>query len=326
MKKRALVTGVSGMDGSHLAEHLLSLGYEVYGTVRFSSNLHNIKNSKDKINLLYGDITDANFIYKSILESQPDEIYHIAAISFSSEIWTNPLSTYQIDAISVVQFLEAIKNINPKIKFLTCSSSEIYDVISGGIDESTSANPISPYGISKLFAQNNIKMYRDKFGIYCCSAILFNHESERRSKNFVTKKISSGIANVYLKSTEKLVFGDITAKKDWGYSPEFVDAMQRMLQIDEPEDFILATQSLVSVQEIIEHGFKYINISNWQDYIEIDQKFTKNRVNKEIYGIIDKAKQKLNWTPQNSILSAIEKMIDFDIVETKESNKIFIVM
>ena len=219
MKKRALVTGVSGMDGSHLAEHLLSLGYEVYGTVRFSSNLHNIKNSKDKINLLYGDITDANFIYKSILESQPDEIYHIAAISFSSEIWTNPLSTYQIDAISVVQFLEAIKNINPKIKFLTCSSSEIYDVISGGIDESTSANPVSPYGISKLFAQNNIKMYRDKFGIYCCSAILFNHESERRSKNFVTKKISSGIANVYLKSTEKLVFGDITAKKDWGYSP-----------------------------------------------------------------------------------------------------------
>ena len=148
----------------------------------------------------------------------------------------------------------------------------------------------------------------------------------RRSKNFVTKKISSGIANVYLKSTEKLVFGDITAKKDWGYSPEFVDAMQRMLQIDEPEDFILATQSLVSVQEIIEHGFKYINISNWQDYIEIDQKFTKNRVNKEIYGIIDKAKQKLSWTPQTSILSAIEKMIDFDIVETKESNKIFIVM
>ena len=326
MKKRALITGVSGMDGSHLAEHLLSLGYDVYGTVRFSSNLRNIKNFKDNIKLIYGDITDANFIYKSILESQPDEIYHIAAISYSSEIWTNPISTYQIDAISVVQFLEAIKNINPKIKFLTCSSSEIYDVFSGGIDENTPANPVSPYGISKLFAQNNIRMYRDKFGIFCCSAILFNHESERRSSNFVTKKISSGIADIYLKSSNKITFGDITGKKDWGYAPEYVDAMQRMLQIDAPEDFILATQSLVSVQDIIIHGFKYININNWEDYIEIDQTITKNRSNKEIYGIIDKAKQKLNWSPCTSILSAIEKMIDNDIEELKDTNKIFIVM
>ena len=324
--KRALITGINGMDGSHLAEHLVSLGYEVYGTVRFSSNLNNIKNFQNKINLLYGDITDQNFIYKSILQSQPDEIYHIAAISFSSEIWTNPISTYNIDALSVVQFLEAIKNINPKIKFLTCSSSEIYDVMSGGIDELTNANPSSPYGIAKLFAQNNIKMYREKYNIFCCSAILFNHESERRSKNFVTKKISSGIANIYLKSTNKITFGDISAKKDWGYSPEFVDAMYRMLQINEPEDFILATQSLVSVQEIIEHGFKHINIENWQDYIDIDQTITKNRNNKEIYGIIDKAKQKLDWTPETSILRAIEKMIDFDIEETKIANKIFIMM
>jgi GDPmannose 4,6-dehydratase len=323
--KRVLITGINGMDGSHLAEYLLSLGYEIYGTVRFSSNLDNIKSFKDKINLLYGDITDPNFIYKSILTSQPEEIYHIAAISFSSEIWTNPISTYNIDAISVVQFLEAIKNINHKIKFLSCSSSEIYDVMTGGINESTNANPSSPYGIAKLFAQHNIKMYREKFNIFCCSAILFNHESERRSKNFVTKKISSGIASIHLKSIDKIIFGDITAKKDWGYSPEFVQAMHRMLQLDNPEDFILATQSLVSVQQIIEHGFKYIGINNWQDYIEIDQKITKNRNNKEIYGIIDKAKQKLYWKPETTILQAIEKMIDFDIEHTKVDNKIFII-
>ncbi len=324
--KRALITGINGMDGSHLAEYLLSLGYEVYGTVRFSSNLDNIKNFEEKINLLYGDITDPNFIYKSILVSQPDEIYHIAAISFSAEIWSNLISTYNIDALSVVQFLEAIKNINPKIKFLSCSSSEIYDVLSGGINESTNPNPSSPYGIAKLFAQNNIKMYRDKFDIFCCSAILFNHESERRSKNFVTKKISSGIANIHLKSTNKITFGDISAKKDWGYSPEFVDAMHRMLQIDSPEDFILATQSLVSVQEIIEHGFMHIGLSNWKDYVEIDQKITKNRNNKEIYGIIDKAKEKLYWKPETTIFQTIEKMIDFDIEYAKVANKIFIIM
>lgn len=324
--KRALITGINGMDGSHLAEYLLSLGYEVYGTVRFSSNLKNINNFKDKINLLYGDITDTNFIYKSILSSQPDEIYHIAAISFSSEIWANPIATYNIDALSVVQFLEAIKNINSKIKFLSCSSSEIYDVMSGGVDELTNANPISPYGIAKLFSHNNIKMYREKYNLFCCSAILFNHESERRSKYFVTKKISSGIADIHLKSTKKITFGDISGKKDWGYSPEFVDAMHRMLQLDNSEDFILATQSLVSVQEIIEHGFKYIGINNWKDYIEIDQNITKNRNNKEIYGIINKAKEKLNWLPKSTIYDVIEKMIDHDIEESKVANKIFIMM
>jgi GDPmannose 4,6-dehydratase len=326
VKKRALITGVSGMDGSHLAEHLISLDYEVYGTVRFTSNLKNIKNFQKDINLLYGDITDQNFIYKTILQSQPDEIYHLAAISYSAEIWENPISTYNIDAISVVQFLEAIKNINPKIKFLACSSSEIYDVLSGGIDESVMANPSSPYGIAKLFAQNNIKMYRDKYNLFCCSTVLFNHESERRSENFVTKKISSGLANIYLKGTKKIILGDISSRKDWGYSPEYVNGMHKMLQINEPEDFILANQSLVSVEEIIKHGFKYVNIENWQDYIEIDQSISVNRNKKEIYGIIDKAKEKLNWYPETSIYSVIEKMIDFDIEKTKISNKIFIMM
>jgi len=323
--KRALITGINGMDGSHLAEHLLSLGYEVYGTVRFSSNLKNIEKIINKVHLLYGDITEANFIYKSILTSNPDEIYHIAAISFSAEIWTNPISTYQIDAISVVQFLEAIRNINTKIKFLTCSSSEIYDVMVGGIDESTVPNPTSPYGIAKLFAQHNINMYRDKFGIFCCSAILFNHESERRSNSFVTKKISSGVADIYLKSETPLVFGDISGKKDWGYAPEFVEAMHKMLQISQPEDFVLATQKLVSVKEIIEHAFKYKEIKNWENYIKTDQSLYTNRVNREVFGIIDKAKNLLNWEPKTSILQTIEKMVDFEVANKIIKNNIFLV-
>jgi GDPmannose 4,6-dehydratase len=323
--KRALITGINGMDGSHLAEYLLSLGYEVYGTVRFSSNLKNIEKIVNKVHLLYGDITEANFIYKSILTSNPDEIYHIAAISFSSEIWTNPISTYQIDAISVVQFLEAIRNINSKIRFLTCSSSEIYDVMFGGIDENTVPNPTSPYGIAKLFAQNNIKMYRDKFSIFCCSAILFNHESERRSNSFVTKKISSGVADIFLKSQEPLVFGDISGKKDWGYAPEFVEAMHKMLQISNPEDFILATQKLVSVREILEHAFKYKEIDNWENYIKTDQSLYANRVNREVFGIIDKAKNLLNWEPKTSILQTIEKMVDYEVANKIVKNNIFLV-
>ena len=323
--KRALITGINGMDGSYLAEHLLQLGYEVHGTTRFSSSHKNIELIKNKIHLHFGEITDSNFIYKTIFESQPDEIYHLAAISNSAEIWNDPLTTYNVDGVSVVLFLEAIKSINKNIKFLFCSSSEIYANQSGFIDENTPYNPASPYGIAKLFAHQNIKLYTKKYGIFACNAICFNHESERRGEGFVTKKISKGVAEIYLKSEEIISFGDITAKKDWGYAPEYVIAMHKMLQLDSPEDFILASNSLYSVEEIIKHAFQYKNISNWQNYVKYDMNINANRINKELVGIIDKAKSLLNWEPKTTILQAIEFMVEYEISNSIQKNKIVLV-
>ena len=323
--KRALITGVNGMDGSYLAEHLLKLGYEVHGTTRFSSSHKNIHSIKNKIHLHFGEIIDPNFIYKTIFESQPDEIYHLAAISNSAEIWNDPLTTYNVDGMSVVLFLEAIKSINKNIKFLFCSSSEIYANNNGPIDENTSFNPVSPYGIAKLFAHQNIKLYQKKYDIYACNAICFNHESERRGDGFVTKKISKGVAEIYLKSQEIISFGDITAKKDWGYAPEYVVAMHKMLQLDNPEDFILASNSLHSVQDIIKHAFHFKNIFDWENYVKFDVNLNANRVNKELVGIIDKAKSLLNWEPKTTILQAIEYMVDHEIKNSIQKNNIILV-
>lgn len=323
--KRALITGINGMDGSYLAEHLLKLGYEVHGTTRFSSSHKNITLIKNQIYLHYGEITDPNFIYKTILESQPDEIYHLAAISNSAEIWNDPLTTYNVDGISVVLFLEAIKSINNNIKFLFCSSSEIYAGNDGAIDENTPYNPSSPYGIAKLFAHQNIKLYSKKYEIFACNAICFNHESERRGDGFVTKKISKGVAEIYLKSEQVISFGDITARKDWGYAPEYVIAMHKMLQLNNSEDFILASNSLHSVEEIIDHAFLYKNIKNWQKYVKYDKNINANRTNKELVGIIDKAKSLLNWQPKTTILQAIEYMVDYEITNIKNENNIILV-
>jgi len=323
--KTALITGVSGMDGSYLAELLVSKGYRVHGVARFSSNLRNIDKIKNKVHMHLGEITDANFIYKTILDCQPDEIYHLAAISNSSEIWNDYITTYNVDGISVVLFLEAIKSINKNIKFLFCSSSEIYANQNGPIDENTPFDPASPYGIAKLFAHQNIKLYTQKYNMFACNAICFNHESERRSNGFVSKKISKGVAEIYLKSQEQIIFGDISAKKDWGYAPEYVDAMHKMLQLDIPEDFILASQSLHSVHQIIEHAFKHKEIQDWEKFICFDSGLCANRVNRELVGIIDKAKSLLDWQPKTSILKAIEIMVDFEIKESVSKNNIILV-
>lgn len=323
--KRALITGVNGMDGSYLAEHLLKLGYEVHGTVRFAAKLSNIESIKNKIVLHFGEIIDSNFIYKTILKSQPDEIYHLAAISSSAEIWNDPLTTYNVDATSVVLFLEAIKAINKNIKFLFCSSSEIYANHNGPVDENTSYDPASPYGIAKLFAHQNIKLYSNKYGIFACNAICFNHESERRGESFVTKKISQGVAEIYLKSEKIITFGDISAKRDWGYAPEYVVAMHKMLQLQNPEDFILASNSLHSVEEIIAHAFRYKNIDDWQKYVRFDLNISVNRVNRELVGIIDKARSLLDWEPKISILQAIEIMVEHEIKNSVKKNNIILV-
>ena len=316
MMKTALITGVNGMDGSHLVDLLLEKGYQVYGITRSSDTLNK------KITYYRGDINDINFVYKTILTCMPDEIYHLAAISYHEEYWNDPLSTYMVDCISSVYFLEAIKVINPKIKFLNISTSEIYGTQNGAMDENSYMQPITPYGIAKMMSQKNVEIYRNKFNIFACNAICFNHESPLRKHKFVTRKISSEVANIYLKSTDKITFGNIYSRKDWGYAPDYVDGMYRILQHNQPEDFVLASQSLVSVEEIIHHAFKYVGIKNWQDYIIVDQKMLKSRAATENYGIIDKAKLLLDWEPKTSIFKVIELMVDHDIKETKKDKNL----
>lgn len=325
MRKVALITGVNGMDGSHLADLLLSKNYIVFGTLRNNSDISNILHIKNKINLLYGDISNINFVYDSILKSFPDEVYHLAAISYNSEIWQNPINTYNVDALSTVYFLEAIKSIDKSIKFLFSSSSEVYGEQNGELDENSSLSPNTPYGLSKYFSQENIKIYRNFHNIFACSAICFNHESERRSQKFVTRKISKNVADIFLKSSSKIVLGNLDAKKDWGYSPEFVEAMYLMLQTENPDDYVLSTNQMYSVKEILIGAFQSIGISDWQNYVEYDESLASNRIPKENYGNSSKIEKSLGWKAKTNILQTIEKMVQYDIEKTKIENKIFVI-
>jgi len=315
--KKALITGINGMDGKYLSDLLSTKGYEVYGVSRSK-----FFNSNEKIKLYNGDVTDVNFIYKSILDCMPDEIYHLAAISYHEEYWSDPATSYMVNAMSSVFILEAIKSINPKIKFLNISTSEIFGLQNGAMDENSHMQPITPYGTAKMMSQKNVEIYRNKFDIFACNAICFNHESPLRQHKFVTRKISSEVANIYLKCTDKITFGNIYSRKDWGYAPDYVEGMYRILQHDKPEDFVLASQKLVSVEEIIKHAFNHIGIENWQDYIIVDQKMLKSRAATENYGIIDKAKLLLNWEPNTSIFKVIELMVDHDIKEIKKDKNL----
>lgn len=318
--KRALITGINGMDGSHLAELLVKKDYQVYGI--YHSDKNNISNILSDVKLYQGDITDVNFIYKTILDCQPHEIYHLAAVSYHEEYWNNPVGSYLSNFMSSVYILEAIKSIDSNIKFLNISSSEVFGLQNGAMDENSYHQPITPYGIAKMMAQKNVEMYRNKYNIFACNAICFNHESERRQSKFVTRKLSLGVANIFLKNTEKITFGNIYSRKDWGYAPEFVDGMHKILQHNIPEDFILATQNLVSVEEMIKHAFKHIGIDDWENYISINSDIVKSRTATENYGIIDKARLLLGWNPEISIFKAIEIMIDNDINKLKKDKNL----
>lgn len=314
--KKALITGINGMDGKHLADLLIDKKYKVFGISRSTVN--------DNQNVSYyrGDVTDVNFIYKTIIDCMPDEIYHLAAISYYEEYWKDPVSSYLVNSMSSVYILEAIKAINSSIKFINISTSEIYGTQNGAMDEKSYMNPITPYGIAKMMSQKNVDIYRDKFNLFACNAICFNHESPLREYKFVTRKISYEVANKFLKSEDKITFGNIYSRKDWGYAPDYVEGMYKILQHPNPENFILASESLVSVEEILDHAFKYIGISDWKKFIIINQKMLKSRASTENYGIIDKARLLLDWEPKTSIFKVIEMMVDHDIKEIKKDKNL----
>tara|TARA_R110001592_G_scaffold247349_1_gene509438 strand:+ start:8679 stop:9638 length:960 start_codon:yes stop_codon:yes gene_type:complete len=314
--KIALITGINGMDGSHLADFLLEKNYKVYGVERRSSskNRTNTKHLEDKITFLQGDLTDQNSLLRCLKESKPHEVYNLAAQSFVGESWNTPEHTSEVTGLGVLRILEAIREFNPKIKFYQASSSEMFGrMIENPSSESTPFYPRSPYGVSKLYGHWITKNYRESYDMFACSGILFNHESEKRGIEFVTRKISDGVARIKLGLTDHISLGNLDAKRDWGYAPDYVEAMWLMLQQDTPDDYVIATGNTYSINEFLNIAFNHVGISDWAKYIKQDPKFMRPAEVDVLRGDYTKAKQNLGWVPRTSFVDLIKKMVDNDL-------------
>jgi GDPmannose 4,6-dehydratase len=315
-KKRALITGITGMDGSHLADLLLSKGYEVFGLERRTSvkNSTNIEHISDQITIISGDLSDQNSILRAIKQSDPDEIYNIAAQSFVAESWNTPEMTSNTTGLGVLRMLEAIREYGKKIKFYQASSSEMFGKM--GIDpanENTPFYPRSPYGVAKLYGHWITKNYRESYDMFNCSGILFNHESERRGHEFVTRKITDGVAKIHLGITDKLYLGNLDAKRDWGYAPDYVEAMWLMLQQDTPDDYVIATNKVYSVRDFLDLAFAEVGISDWSQYVVQDPKLFRPAEVDFLLGDSTKARKTLVWEPKTEIKDLVKIMMNNDI-------------
>lgn len=321
--KKALITGITGQDGSYLAEFLLSKGYKVYGITRRTStiSLERIKHIQDKVVLLQGDLLDQTSLSAALLESEPEEVYNLAAQSFVKTSWNQPVLTGEFTALGVTRMLDAIRHVNTKIKFYQASSSEMFGKVTETPQkETTRFYPRSPYGVAKVYGHYLTVNYRESYDIFACSGILFNHESPRRGLEFVTRKISNAVARIKLGKQEKLELGDLEPKRDWGYAGDYVEAMWLMLQQDKPDDYVIATGENHSVKEFVELAFKTIGIDNWQDYV-ISNKSEYMRPAEVDYLIGDysKAKKELGWSPKTSFSTLVEMMVEADLeMESKK--------
>lgn len=339
MIKTGLITGVTGQDGSYLAELLLEKDYKVYGLIRRSSTntterLYDVLRHPNFENI-EGDVIDATGINRIVSQIQPDELYNLAAMSFVGSSFADPISTFTINAIGPLNILEAIRQNSPKTKFYQASTSELFgDTKTCPQNEQTPFAPRSPYGIAKLAAHHTTRMYREAYNIFACAGILFNHESPRRGDNFVTKKITKYVASfanyarrhghidekglvqwnidATLEKYGKLKLGNLDAKRDWGYAPEYVNCMWKMLQRDEPEDFVIATGETHTIKEFLDHAFGCIYIHDWSDYVEIDPKFYRPADVNLLLGDASKAKRMLNWSPRIRFEELVRLMVEAD--------------
>jgi len=314
--KTALITGINGMDGSHLADFLLKKGYKVYGVERRSSskNRINTKHLEGKVTFLQGDITDQNSLFRCLKESNPDEVYNLAAQSFVGESWNTPEHTSEVTGLGVLRILEAIREFNPKIRFYQASSSEMFGrMIENPANENTPFYPRSPYGVAKLYGHWITKNYRESYDIFACSGILFNHESERRGIDFVTRKISDGVARIKLGLADHISLGNLDAKRDWGYAPDYIEVMWLMLQQDTPDDYVIATGDTRSIREFLDEAFKCVGIEDWEPYIKIDPQFMRPAEVDVLRGDYSKAKFQLGWEPKTNFNELVKIMIDNDI-------------
>ena len=323
-KKRALITGITGQDGSYLAELLLDKGYEVFGLIRRLSapNVWRIQHLLERVTLLQGDLLDQLSLIKAVETSQPHEFYNLAAMSFVPASWDQPMLTGEFNAQGVTRVLEAVRAVNPKIRFYQASSSEMYGrVREVPQTEMTPFYPRSPYGVTKVFGHYITVNYRESYDLFACSGILFNHESPRRGIEFVTRKITDGVARIKLGHVDKLMLGNRDACRDWGFSGDYVRAMWLMLQQDQPDDYVIATGEAHSVQEFVEVAFGHVGL-DWQKHVGIDARYLRPAEVDHLIGDPAKAKKELGWEPSVNFTQLVTMMVDADIDRIKSGQLI----
>ncbi|MFB8791999.1 MAG: GDP-mannose 4,6-dehydratase [Potamolinea sp.] len=320
MAKKALITGLTGQDGSYLAELLLEKGYQVFGLVRrsSSSNISRISHLSNNIQILSGDLLDQCSLMDAIAQSQPDEIYNLASQSYVPLSWTQPALTAEYTAIGVSRLLESIRRCKPDAKFYQASSSEVF----GQPDESpqterTAFRPRNPYGVAKAYAHWMTINYRQQYNLYACCGITYTHESPRRGTEFVFRKITRSAAMIKLGLANELKLGNLDARRDWCYAKDAVYAMWLMLQQEQPDDYIIASGETHSVSELVEYAFSCLNL-NWQDYVSVDPAFYRPDEPVQLVGCIDKIKTKLHWQPRYSLQQLVEIMVENDLKELSE--------
>ena len=316
--KRALITGINGMDGSYMADFLLDKGYQVYGMERRSSSKNRVNTfhleTNQNFKFINGDLTDQNSLLRVIKESNPDEVYNLGSQSFVGESWNTPEQTGDVSGMGVLRMLEAIREYEKPIKFYQASTSEMFGrMVENPAKETTPFYPRSPYGCAKLYGHWITKNYRESYDMFNVSGILFNHESERRGIEFVTRKITDGVAKIHLGLQDHITLGNLDAKRDWGYAPDFVEAMWMMLQQDEPDDYVIATGKDYTIREFLDYAFQKIGIVDWSDYVKQDDKYMRPAEVAVLCGDSTKAKNKLGWIPKTSFDEMVSKMVANDI-------------
>jgi GDPmannose 4,6-dehydratase len=317
--KKALITGITGQDGSYLAELLVSKGYKVYGLKRRTAtpNLENIHHIKDDIEFISGDLRDLASLTKAIQIANPDEVYNLAAQSFVGDSWRQPIYTGEVTGLGVTNMLEAIHQVKPDTRFYQASSSEMFGKVQETPQkETTLFYPRSPYGVAKLYGHWITVNYRESYDMFACSGILFNHESPRRGYEFVTRKVTEAVAKIKLGLQDTLHLGNLEAKRDWGFAGDYVKAMWLMLQQEKPDDYVIATGEAHSVKELVEIAFQHVGL-DWQDYVMIDPQFIRPAEVDLLLGDPTKAKNKLGWKPTVSFDALVKMMVDSEINKNK---------
>jgi GDPmannose 4,6-dehydratase len=313
--KRALITGITGQDGSYLAELLLDKGYDVYGMVRRASteNFERITHIADRITLVQADLLDPSSLVEALEESRPAEVYNLGAQSFVPTSWRQPVLTAEFTAVGVTRLLEAIRRVDPDIRFYQASSSEMFGKVREVPQtETTPFYPRSPYGVAKVYGHFITVNYRESYGLFAVSGILFNHESPRRGLEFVTRKISDGVARIKLGLAQDLTLGNLDSERDWGFAGDYVDAMWRMLQQDQPEDYVVATGVSHAVREFVEVAFARAELDS-EKHVKTDPAFLRPAEVDQLVGDPSKARKHLDWEPRHSFADLVEMMVDADI-------------
>lgn len=326
MAKRALITGITGQDGSYLTELLLSKGYDVYGIIRRSSSFNTQRidhiyqdphESGSRLRLVYGDLNDASSLNKILRDVQPDEIYNLGAQSHVRVSFDIPEYTAEVGALGTLRLLEAIRDTGLNPRFYQASSSELFGKVQEIPQrETTPFYPRSPYGVAKLYAYWITINYRESYGMYACNGILYNHESPRRNETFVTRKVTRAAAAIKLGLRDKLFLGNLDAKRDWGYAPEFVEAMWLMLQQEKPDDYIIATGETHSIRELLDVAFGHLDL-DWQPLVEVDTRYFRPAEVDILIGDASKAERALGWKPKVKFKELIQIMVEADLAELK---------